>query len=128
MNFSKSLKQLFVYLIVGGIATVAEWASFYLLDDTMGINYMLATTIAFAFSTFVNWLAGKILLFKENKDGIKELIQIYLTSIAGLIFNLIIMWVAIEIFSIPNFVSKVIATGIVFFWNFIIRKLFIYKI
>ncbi len=128
MNISKNAKQFILYLIVGGIATVVEWIAFYMLDSIASINYAISTTIAFIISTFANWAAGRLLMFKGDGKIVAELIKIYLTSIAGLIMNLVIMWIAIEFIGIPNFISKVIATGIVFFWNFIIRKLFIYKV
>lgn len=127
MNVSNNVKQLILYLIVGGIATIVEWAMFYLLDSIGSINYALATTIAFAVSTFANWAAGRLILFKGTGHLFAELAKIYMTSIAGLFMNLLIMWIAIDVIGIPNFLSKVIATGIVFFWNFIIRKLLIYR-
>lgn len=45
---------------------------------------------------------------------------------AGLM-NLFIMWVTIEIFSFDVIGFKILVTGLVFFWNFLIRKLIIYK-
>ncbi len=127
MNFSKNIRQLILYLIVGGIATVVEWAVFYLLDSIVSMNYAIATTIAFAVSTFANWAAGRLIMFKGDGHFFAEIAKIYITSIAGLLMNLLIMWIAIDLIGIQNFTSKVIATGIVFFWNFIIRKLLIYK-
>ncbi len=128
MELKKDIKQFILYLIVGGLATIVEWAVFYLLDNIMAINYMIATAIAFIISTFANWLFGRIILFQKTQNTAKEIIKIYLTSIAGLIMNLLIMWIAIETFHMNEMLSKIIATCIVFFWNFLIRKLFIYKI
>ena len=59
---------------------------------------------------------------------------IYATSVIGLLLNWLIMWFAIDCLrmlglpSAPEMLAKIIATGVVFFWNFIIRKLVIYKI
>lgn len=123
----KSLKQLCLYLIVGGIATIVEWICFWIFKQWM--HYLVATAIAFVVSTFSNWAVGRWIMFKgDNKQLLKELLQIYVTSVVGLIFNLAIMWVAVEHFSCPDMVSKIIATGIVFFWNFFVRKLLIYKV
>jgi len=41
--------------------------------------------------------------------------------------NLAIMWIAVEQFGVQEMIAKIIATGIVFFWNFFVRKLLIYK-
>ncbi len=122
-----NLKDFFLYLIVGGIATVAEWLIFFVLDK-IHIHYAIATVFAYILSTFVNWLAGRILVFKESHQTfIKEIGEIYLASVVGLLLNLLIMWVAVDLISIDEMISKVIATAIVFFYNFLVRKLFIYK-
>ena len=122
-----NIKDFFLYLIVGGVATVAEWLIFFVLDKIY-LHYAIATAIAYILSTFVNWLAGRILVFKESHQAfIKEIGEIYLASVVGLLLNLIIMWVAVDLIAADEMVSKVIATAIVFFYNFLVRKLLIYK-
>ena len=128
MKLKENLKQLALYVIVGGLATVVEWAAFYIFNEMCAINYMIATALAFIISTFANWAFGKIILFKEKQNVLKELAKIYLTSIAGLLMNLLIMWIAVNLIGINEMISKIIATGIVFLWNFFIRKFLIYKV
>ncbi len=128
MKLKENLKQLALYVIVGGLATVVEWAAFYIFNKMCAINYMIATALAFIISTFANWAFGKIILFKEKQNVLKELAKIYLTSIAGLLMNLLIMWIAVNLIGINEMISKIIATGIVFLWNFFIRKFLIYKV
>ena len=126
-KINEYIKQFMLYLIVGSGATLVEWIAFYLFDQRLNIHYMVATSLAFILSTFANWVLGRLIMFKSSKSTWKELIQIYLVSIAGLLMNLIIMWIAITKLGFPNMFSKIAATGIVFFWNFIIRKLLIYR-
>lgn len=127
MKKSNDLKDFLLYLIVGGIATISEWIIFYLLDKLL-LHYAVATTIAYILSTFINWLAGRILVFKESKQSLfKEILSIYLASIVGLLLNLVIMWITVDLLSINEMLSKIIATALVFFYNFIIRKVLIYK-
>ncbi len=122
-----NIKDFLLYVIVGGIATVTEWVLFFLLDKCY-VHYTVATIIAYILSTFVNWLAGRILVFKENRQSIiKEIIGIYVTAVVGLLLNLVIMWISVELLSFNEMLSKMAATAIVFFYNFLVRKLFIYK-
>ena len=124
----KMIKDLFLYLIVGIIATFAEWLVFYLANDLGGWNYMVATVVAYILSTFVNWLAGRIIMFKESAKGILyDLLCVYGASVICLVLNLLRMWVAVEGCRINDMIAKIAATGIVFIWNFLIRKFFIYK-
>ena len=45
MNLNQILDKymggLFGYLIVGGLATIVEWAGFWLFSEKMGIAYLL---------------------------------------------------------------------------------------
>lgn len=116
-----------MYLIVGGLATLVEWAIFYVAAERIDMHYMAATATAFVFSTFANWLFGRILLFKARENVLKEIGKIYLTSIAGFIMNMAIMYLAVDVLSQNEMLSKIAATGIVFIWNFLIRKLLIYR-
>lgn len=127
-KINENIRQFILYLIVGGGATLVEWVLFHFLNGRFKIHYMIATSIAFAVSTFANWAFGRLIMFQAGQNVFKELVKIYLTAVAGLLMNLAIMWLAIEQFHIDEMLSKIIATGIVFFWNFLIRKFLIYKV
>lgn len=134
MNLNKLLKNqnlrdLFSYLIVGGIATLVEWIFFYIFSYSLHINYLLATTIAFAISTAANWLAGRLLTFRhaEKQPILKELGKIYAVAIIGLGLNLLLMYLLVQMVAVPKMAAKMITTVLVFGWNFIIRKIWIYK-
>lgn len=121
--------DLFLYLIVGGLATIVEWAAFWIFCDTLHIQYLLATALAFVFSTFANWLFGRLLVFrgKQKQSLLKEIASIYLTSLGGLLLNLIIMYVMVDFLAMGEMFAKITATILVFSYNYIIRKKLIYK-
>lgn len=121
--------DLFLYLIVGGLATIVEWTGFWIFFDMLGIQYLLATALAFVFSTFANWAFGRLLVFrgKQNQSLLKELLSIYLTSLGGLLLNLAIMFVMVDFMNIWEMFAKITATVLVFSYNYLIRKKLIYK-
>ncbi|MDY2558198.1 MAG: GtrA family protein, partial [Candidatus Faecousia sp.] len=83
----KYMGGLFGYLIVGGLATIVEWAGFWLFSEKLSIAYLLATALAFAISTFANWLFGRLLVFrgKQAQSLLREILSVYLASIVGLL-------------------------------------------
>jgi len=124
----KQIRDFLLYVIVGGIATVVEWVFYYVFYKELAWNYMIATVIAYIISTFANWAAGRLILFKNTEQSLlKEIASIYAVSVIGLLMNMAIMWIAVDFIGINKMISKILATGIVFFWNFIIRKIAIYK-
>ena len=130
-----NIKQFISYFFVGGVAAIVEWVMFFIFANVLQINYFVSTVIAFIFSTTANWILGRITTFKDNntyKDKkAKEAFLVFILSAIGLLFNLILMYLFVTVMgfdsSLGKTLSKIAATGIVFIWNFLIRKLVIYK-
>lgn len=130
-----NIKQFISYFFVGGVAAIVEWVMFFIFANVLQINYFVSTVIAFIFSTTANWILGRITTFKDNntyKDKkAKEAFLVLIVSAIGLLFNLILMYLFVTVMgfdsSLGKTLSKIAATGIVFIWNFLIRKLVIYK-
>lgn len=130
-----NIKQFISYFFVGGVAAIVEWVMFFIFANVLNVHYFVSTVIAFIFSTTANWILGRITTFKGNtsyKDKkAKEAVLIFVVSAIGLVFNLILMYLFVTVFGfngkIGSTCSKIAATGIVFIWNFLIRKLVIYK-
>ena len=134
-NERKIINQFISYFCVGGVAAIVEWIAFALFANVMGINYLVATCAAFVFSTTTNWFLGKKWTFKDSsaykgKEG-QELALVFLVSGIGLLFNLGLMYLFVSVLGLASpaqkTFSKIAATGIVFSWNFLIRKLVIYR-
>lgn len=122
------LVQLIQYSFVGGIAALVEWTSYFLFDTVLHWHYLLATVLSFLIATFVNWAVGRCTMFRnaEKNGTIGEILQIYFVSGIGLLLNLVLMYVFVAMMGIPGVFAKIAATGVVFIWNFISRKVFIY--
>lgn len=124
----KNLRDFFIYMVVGGIATPVEWLLFYCFEDIFSWHYIVSTVLAYIIATFTNWAVGRILLFKKTEKGLLyEIAGIYAASVIGLLLNLAIMWIMVELLNINSMLSKITATGLVFIWNYLIRKKVIYK-
>ncbi|MGI6072884.1 MAG: GtrA family protein [Lachnospiraceae bacterium] len=129
------LFQLVSYFFVGGIAAIVEWLMFALFSNVCDLHYILSTALAFIFSTTTNWILGRVWTFKnsssyKNRRG-RELAFIFIVSAIGLGLNMLLMFLFVDVLGMNTDLLKVLckiaATGIVFFWNFLIRKFVIYK-
>ena len=129
------VRQFVSYFFVGGVAAVVEWVLFALFDNVLHIHYIPATCLAFVFSTATNWVLGRLWTFKDNKSyenkKAKEIFLVFAVSAVGLLFNMGLMYLFVTVLGLDSAmlktISKIAATGIVFFWNFLIRKFAIYK-
>ena len=121
--------QLFRYVFVGGIAFVADWGMLVLLHEAVKINVYLATAIAFVFGLIVNFFLSKKFVFKEKSEktnGLGEFVTYGIIGVIGLGLTEVIMWLLLKL-SIIYMMAKVIAAVIVLLWNFIARKIILYR-
>ena len=130
----KSVRQFASYFAVGGVSALVEWCVFSLLEYLLDVPYLLATVLAFLVSTTVNWILGRTFTFRDSayrEKKAKEAFLVFLVSGIGLVFNLILMYLFVDIFGMDTnllkTVAKIMATGLVFIWNFLSRKYWVYR-
>ena len=129
--------KIILYLFVGGTAALVEWGLFYLffyyLLVGLGLSIdtltMVATALAFGLSTLYHYFLGNILVFDSGSkyDKSKELSLVFLVSILGLVFNLVLMYVFVGLLAWQPMLAKVITSCIVVVWNYLSRKKWIFK-
>ena len=129
--------KVILYLFVGGTAALVEWRLFYLffyyLLAGLGLSVdtltMVATALAFGLSTLYHYFLGNILVFDSGSkyDKSKELSLVFLVSIMGLVFNLILMYIFVGVLAWQPMFAKVLTSCIVVVWNYLSRKKWIFK-
>lgn len=79
-------------------------------------------------------LGVRTFTFKESKytkSRMKEVVLVFFVSAIGLGFNLLFMYLFVDVFgmntNLLKAAAKILSTGIVFIWNFLSRKLWIYR-
>ena len=130
----ENIRQFLSYFCVGGCAALVEWIGFSLMEYLLDVPYLLATGLAFILSTTVNWILGRIFTFRDSvyqERRTEEFVLVFFVSSIGLVFNMLLMYLFVDIVgmdtNIMKTIAKIIATGIVFIWNFLSRKLLIYR-
>ncbi len=133
--------QFFRYVFVGGIATVVDWILSFgterLLSATVPslpnqFIYMIATTIGFGAGLVVNFLLSRAFVFAAKKARAKtktgEFAGHLIVGGIGLGMSYLIVWVGTKFLLKDAFMLfRIIATLIVFVWNYLARKFFVYK-
>ena len=129
--------KVILYLFVGGTAALVEWGLFYLffyyLLAGLGLSVdtltMVATALAFGLSTLYHYFLGNILVFDSGSkyDKSKELSLVFLVSIMGLVFNLILMYIFVGLLAWQPMFAKVLTSCIVVVWNYLSRKKWNFK-
>lgn len=122
--------QFFRYLFVGAVATVADWGILWLLGGVIGCGLYFSTAVAFAAGTVVNFVLSECFAFKGARKMENRSLAFLIfaaTCLTGLLLTELIMFIIADKLDIHYMISKVIATAIVFMWNFFSKKLIIYR-
>ena len=121
--------QLVRYFLVGGLAFVVDYVSLWFLTEVCGLHYLLSAAIAFILGLTCNYLLSTHWVFNrrrlQNRWG--EFTVFALIGIAGLGLNELVMYLGTDVFQLHYMVSKLIATALVFFWNFFARKFILFN-
>lgn len=124
-----ALLQLFRYGFVGAIAFVVDYGTMILLREVAGLNYLLAAAISFLLGLTVNYLISISWVFNTGRhvNPKVEFIAFTLIGVIGLGLNELIMYISTDCLSIHYMLSKLISTALVFFWNFLARKVMLFN-
>ena len=117
------------YFFVGGIAALVDFLIFALFVKVLELPWFISGIAGFVLATLVNYFLSIKHVFTSGArfKKHKEILLIFFVSFIGLIVNQFILWQCIEFLSLDPLISKIIATGIVFFWNYSARNHIIFK-
>ncbi|MGH7120957.1 MAG: GtrA family protein [Acetobacteraceae bacterium] len=119
----------FAYFTVGGLAAVVDIGGFMLLTGLFRIHWFWAALASFVVSATVNYLLSISFVFESGVRFRRhqEFALVLLVSVIGLAFNEAALWVMITAAGLARLPAKVIATGVVFLWNYNARQHFIFR-
>jgi putative flippase GtrA len=123
----KSAARFGRYFIAGGVAASFDIGLFLLLIR-VGHSVQFSGTVSFIVATLVNFFLSRHFVFPDRQgDGMQKIVATYAVSLVGLALNQLILWLGIEHLHLMPLAAKLAATGIVFFWNYLIRNYYVFR-
>ena len=149
--------EIFRFLLVGGTATLVDYLVFWVFDGLLFpllstssawtlLSLILATALGFCVGLLVNWALSVRFVFravkdKEESSSKKSFFVFTLIGVIGLgiteVGVVLLVWLLPEfpLFGVTQilgttwakWLAKVIMTCIVLVWNYVGRKLFVFK-
>lgn len=120
------LVKLFRYFFVALAAYIVDFGLLIILASGFGVHYLIAATVSFIFGVAINYLLARQWVFAESKYGRRtEMIGVLVIGVIGLILNNLLLALFTDVFGLFYIYSKLIATVMVFFWNFLARSTFL---
>ncbi len=149
--------EVFRFLLVGGTATLADYFVFWLMDGVLLplistaawwqiVALIIATALGFTAGLLVNWVLSVRFVFRqvqhpERAASKKAFLQFTLIGLVGLAateVGVLLLVATLPQFSLfgatavlgttwAKWLAKAVMTAIVLVWNYIARKVFIFR-
>ena len=106
--------------LIGASGMVIDYGSTYLCKEIFLMDKYVSNLIGFTLAASSNYYFNRTIVFKnEARNHTRQYFGFVGISSVGLILNSLIVWLLTDQWFHFNFyISKTVATGVVFFWNF----------
>lgn len=123
MNISL-IKQFLKYFGAALIGYVVDFGTLLVLTEFYNVHYLISATVGFCLGLVVVYVISKLYVFGESRMRSKkqEFVMFALIGVIGLALLNIIMWLLTSNLGVNYIISKLVATIIVYTWNFSARR------
>ena len=137
IQYKQLLYEFLRYMLVGGGAFILDITVLYLTKTFIfyklgHIGILLATAISFICVQIFNYIFSMIFVFKQideraQKNKVRSITIFIIISISGLLLTEVCMHIGMIVFGEEWYLAvKAVTSWIVFMWNYIGRKIFIF--
>jgi putative flippase GtrA len=125
----KHLGEFARYCLAGGLAFLADFATFLLLSELRGVNYLVANTLGFLAGLIVNYLISISWVFAHRKyaTATPEFSFFAIIGVGGIALGNSGMWLLIELLEFGHIQAKCLVTAVVLLYNYSMRKYFLFR-
>lgn len=124
----EKLREVSAYLIFGVLTTLVNIISFYIFNNLLNINYLIANIISWFLSIIFAYITNRNYVFKKHKgDSFKTFILFISSRLTTLLLDMLFMILLIEKIQISELNSKIIIQIMVVVINYLLSKLIVFK-
>ena len=127
-TFSAERRAFARYFVVGGICACVDIGLFMLFAKGLGLPYLRVAAGTFLIATLLNYVLSVRFVFVSGRRFTRrwEVALVFAVSGMGLAVNASVLWFGVEFARFGLLLSKLVATGVVFFWNYFARRVLIF--
>jgi putative flippase GtrA len=114
--------EMFRYALVAAVGLIVDIGGLVLLKEVFGFNYLVAATISFCAAVLVNYVLSSLWIFESKRAKVVEFGMFLIVGVVGLGLNDLVLWLLTSKAGVYYLEAKLVATALVFFWNFFGRR------
>lgn len=126
---STNQSSMLLFLLVGALSAIVNFASFSLLWKIFSINYQIAVSIAYILSVIVHFTSNRTITFKSYRENALQQIKKYLVLIViNYIITLMTLHIAVMILNLSPFLGIIFAIGLTVCTGYLISQFWVFRI
>ena len=122
MSLASRGAEFFRFCIVGGLTFLVDYGLLFLLTSVLDVHYLWSSAWAFIVAVIVNYYLCVFFVFHQAARSFARQVVFVGSSLAGLGINQICMWLLVDKLALHYMLAKVVATGVVMIWNYIMKR------
>lgn len=120
--------KFFKFCLVGGSGMIVDFGATYVCKEWLKINKFVANSIGFILAATSNYFLNRIWTFQSTNPEIgSQYLTFIVFSLVGLGINNGVIYLLNNKLKLNFYLSKLIAIGIVTFWNFFMNYFFNFR-
>jgi putative flippase GtrA len=121
------LTQMVSFAGVGAVGTAAQYVILIVAVELFAAPAVATSVAGFVVGAFINYTLNYHFTFRSQKNHGETATKFFAIAAAGMLLNGAIMHLAIETADQHYVVSQLVATGTVFFWNFLANRFWTFR-
>lgn len=137
MNKKVIFTEFIRYIFVGGAAFIIDMMTLYFFKTKVffelgNMGIYISTALGFLAGLIFNYIFSLIFVFKSAKEekkgrNIFSFLLFSLIGVIGLFLTEAGMYAGVDLFNINYLLTKIVVTTIVLIWNYVARKILIFR-
>jgi putative flippase GtrA len=115
--------EFMTYFIIGGIATVLDWSTFWFLSTHLNLHYQLSLIICYSTAGIFHYIANKFVTFGCQSKKLGSQFSLYLlVTLTSLLCSLGVMSLIINYMAIDKIFARMLTTILILVPNYLLHK------
>lgn len=125
-------KEIVNYLIFGVMATIVNFASYFVFARLIGIDEVISSGLSWFCAVTFAYITNKMFVFESKTDTkkafFKEMLSFFLARVfSGIVCDIGTFALMVKVLHINDIISKIVTQVMVVVLNYVLSKLLIFR-
>lgn len=115
------------FLLTGVIATAIQYVILGMGTSFYGLSASISTGIGYGIGSVISYFMNYFFTFNSTVSHSKATFRFYIMVCIGWFLSVVLMYLLVDILNFNKWFSQIFTTGIVFTFNYLISRSFIFR-